>query len=195
MPDSSFSVQLEEFIKDKQPKTLRNLADKFAEKSFAVLFLLLMVIPALPLPTAGITHIFEVIAMLLAIELLAGRKSVWLPKKWHNLKLPAKLQTSALPLLIKLINKVEKYSRQRFSKTLNNQLTVRITGLIIFVLTVFAFLAPPFSGLDTLPALGVVIISLAMIFEDFVLSIIGFLVGLVGVGLVVTLGRFVFQLI
>ena len=195
MANAGFSLQLQDFLKGNQPKTLQNLIDNFAEKSFAVLFLLLMVIPALPLPTGGITHIFEIIAMLLALELIAGRKSVWLPKKWHNLTLPTKLQTSALPSLIKLINKVEKYSRPRLSKVLGNRVTVRIIGLIIFILTLFAFLAPPFSGLDTLPALGVVIISLALIFEDLILSIIGLLVGVIGIGLVITLGNLVFQLI
>ena len=193
MANANFSHQLKDFLKGNQPKTLQNLIDNFAEKSFAVLFLLLMIIPALPLPTAGVTHIFEIIAMLLALELIAGRKSVWLPKKWHNITLPIKLQTSALPALIKLISKVEKYSKQRLSKVIGNSVSARIIGLIIFILTLFAFLAPPFSGLDTLPALGVVIISLALIFEDLILCIVGLIVGVVGIGLVITLGRLVFR--
>ncbi len=159
------------------------------------MFLLLMVIPALPLPTGGITHVFEIIVMLLALELIAGRKSIWLPKKWRELNLPTKLQTSVLPSLLKLIRKIEKYSRPRLSRALSNSVSVRIIGLIIFVLTLFAFLAPPFSGLDTLPSLGVVIISMALIFEDLILSIVGIIVGITGVGLVIALGRLVFQLV
>jgi hypothetical protein len=34
---------------------------------------------ALPLPTGGATHVFEIIAMLLALELIAGRDQIWLP--------------------------------------------------------------------------------------------------------------------
>ena len=195
MANEKFSKQLQNFLNSKKPKTLQKLIDNFGEKSFAILFLILMVIPALPLPTGGITHIFEIIVMLLALELIVGRKSVWLPKKWRFKNLPTKLQTSALPSIIKFISKIESFSRPRLSKALSRSLSVRITGLIIFVLTLFAFLAPPFSGLDTLPSLGVVIISLALIFEDLVLSIVGLVVGIIGISLVLLLGKLVFQLI
>ena len=194
MIEAKFSRQLEDFLKSKKPKTLQSLEDDFAEKSFAIIFLLLMVIPALPLPTGGITHIFEIIVMLLALEQVAGRKSLWLPKRWRDKKLPNKLQTSALPALIKFVSKVEKFARPRLSGVLNNDISVRLIGLIVFGMTLFAFLAPPFSGLDTLPSLSVVLISLAILFEDMALSIVGLVVGAVGIGLVITLGSLVFRL-
>src|SRR6185312_10795047 len=45
-------------------KTLDGLIDLFGEKSFALLFVLLLGVPALPLPTGGATHVFEIIAIL-----------------------------------------------------------------------------------------------------------------------------------
>jgi hypothetical protein len=57
------------------------------------------------------------------------------------------------------------------------------------VFTAAAFIAPPFSGLDTLPSLGVVLTALGVIFEDILIVIIGFLVGLTGIGLVIFLGE------
>jgi hypothetical protein len=42
-----------------------------------------------------------------------------------------------------------------------------------------AFLAPPFTGLDTLPALGVVLLSLGVLLEDFFLVVLAVIVGLV----------------
>lgn len=195
MVNAKFSLQLEEFLKSKKPKSLQNLIDNFAAKSFAILFLLLMITPALPLPTGGITHIFEIIVMLLAIELIAGRKSVWLPMKWRNKNLPIKLQKSALPSFIKFIKKIEKFSKPRFNNILSSNISIRILGLSIFVLSLIAFLAPPFSGLDTLPSLGVVLISLAFIFEDLILCIVGLMVGFIGAGLVIILGNLVFKLL
>jgi hypothetical protein len=50
-------------------------------------------------------------------------------------------------------------------------------------------LAPPFSGLDTLPALGVVLLSLGVLLEDFLVVIAGVMVGVAGVLLEITLGR------
>ena len=191
---TKFSQSLNTLLKSNQALTLNALVDAFTEKSFAVLLLLLLAIPALPLPTGGVTHIFEIIAMLLALELIAGRTSVWLPHSWLSKQLPSALQSTALPKLIRIIKWAEKYSKPRLELLQNGKFSLRIIGLIVFVLTLFAFLAPPFSGLDTLPSLGVVLISLGLIFEDFFISLVGLILGAVGVGLVLVLGKAVFQL-
>ncbi|HEY7919634.1 MAG TPA: DUF5996 family protein [Streptosporangiaceae bacterium] len=49
-------------------------------------------------------------------------------------------------------------------------------------------LAPPFTGLDTLPALGVVLISLGWLLEDILVVIAGLIVGAGGVILEIVLG-------
>ena len=51
-----------------------------------------------------------------------------------------------------------------------------------------AFVAPPFSGLDTLPSLGVVILSLGVLLEDFLVAVVGLVAGAAGVALEVALG-------
>ena len=80
MPEGErLSDQLEGWLRSEHAKTIGSLIDVFEEKSFAVLFVLLLALPALPLPTGGVTHVFEVIAMLLALELIVGRRRVWLP--------------------------------------------------------------------------------------------------------------------
>ena len=48
--------------------------------------------------------------------------------------------------------------------------------------------APPFSGLDTLPSLGVVVIGLGVLMRDAVLATVGALIGAVGVATVLALG-------
>jgi hypothetical protein len=193
MTAKRFSQNLEDLLASKKRLTLADIIDKFAEKGFAMLCLLLMALPATPLPTGGITHVFEVIVLLLALELIAGRKHVWLPKKWLHRELPHSLQKSALPKFVTYIRKVEKYSKPRWSKLTHNNLFGRLVGLAILVFTVFAFISPPFSGLDTLPALGAVLVSLSILLDDIVLSVIGLVVGAVGVGLTLTLGKAVFN--
>ncbi|OHB03525.1 MAG: hypothetical protein A3B14_03030 [Candidatus Zambryskibacteria bacterium RIFCSPLOWO2_01_FULL_45_21] len=195
MRDESFSQHLEKWLKSDRPKTLQGLIDNFAEKSFAILFLVLMSIPALPLPTGGVTHIFEIIAMLLALELIAGVRQVWLPKNWGRLNLSSRLQNSTLPFLIKSIRQLEKFTRPRLNVVISNFIVVRLIGLLVFILTFFAFVAPPFSGLDTLPSLGVVLIALAIILEDFLLFVFSLTIGLVGIGLVIAIGKTLISLI
>ena len=190
-----FSQRLKILLSSKQPKTLKDLLDSFAEKSFAILFLLLLAASALPIPTGGITNIFEIIAMLLAIELISGRKTVWLPKSWLNKELPKSLQSSALPRFIRIIRWFEKFSRPRLSNLLNKEVTIRLIGLVFLIFSLFSFLAPPFSGLDTLPSLGIVILALALIFEDFIMSVIAIIIGSIGVLLILILGKAALSLI
>ena len=55
-------------------------------------------------------------------------------------------------------------------------------------LAIGAAVAPPFSGLDTLPALGAVAVALSIILEDVVVLGIGLAIGAAGIGLILTVG-------
>ena len=170
-------------------RSLNAVIKAFGNKAYMVLFILLMATPALPIPTGGVTHIFEIIVALLCLELIIGRESIWLPKSWLSKQLPEKLVKEGLPSLAKKLDKIQKLSKPRLARLLNKRIASRIVGLFILVFTATAFIAPPFSGLDTLPSLGVVLTALGVIFEDILIVIIGFLVGLTGIGLVIFLGE------
>src|SRR3954465_14511763 len=81
------SAQIERWLASDSDKTLGGLVEMFQEKSFALIFILLLGVPALPLPTAGATHVFELIAILVALQLVAGRDKIWLPQRWRKLEL------------------------------------------------------------------------------------------------------------
>ena len=66
-------------------------------------------------------------------------------------------------------------------------------GVLAIVGTAGAFLAPPFSGLDTLPALGVVVLSLGVLLEDALIALVGALLGTVGIALELVLGAAAFH--
>ena len=70
---TTVSDELERWLSGPGEKTLGSLIELFEEKSFALVFVLLLGVPALPLPTGGATHVFEIIAVLLALQLIAGR--------------------------------------------------------------------------------------------------------------------------
>ena len=191
--EKPFSDQLEAWLKSSKPKTLDSLITVFNDKSFAIVFLLLMILPALPIPTGGITHIFEIIVALLALEMLAGLKSVWLPKRWRHMKLGKTIEGKVVPLLLRRIRWFEKYSTPRGGYVFRLPLFTRVTAIVILVFTIVAFLSPPFSGLDTLPSLGVVVISLALILDDFAMYVAGTAIGVVGTALVIGLGSAIFK--
>jgi hypothetical protein len=165
------------------------LAEHFGPKSFAILFVLLLGVPALPLPTGGATHVFELVAALLAFELVAGRKVIWLPDRWRRLELAGERRQRFVSRLIAAIRRLERISRPRARFLFGHRLTNVVFGLLVIAGCAGAFLAPPFTGLDTLPALGVVLLSLGVLLEDPVFAVLGVAVGGAGVVLEIALGR------
>ncbi len=89
----------------------------------------------------------------------------------------------AVPFISRRIRWFEKFSEPRLAGLFNQRWFIRILGLVIIVFTIGAFIAPPFSGLDTLPALGVVIICLAIVLEDVVVLAVGGAIGAGGIAL------------
>jgi hypothetical protein len=182
------SDALERWLEGDGDKTLGSLAEVFEEKSFAILFVLLLGVPALPLPTGGATHVFEIIAVLLALQLIVGREEIWLPERWKKLELAGPKQQKFLAGLMRLIRRLERIARPRLRFVFNHRLSNAGFGLLVIAGTVAAFVAPPFTGLDTLPSLGVVLISLSVLLEDVLVGIAGVIVGAAGVLLEIILG-------
>jgi hypothetical protein len=179
---------LERWLTSDDEKTLGSLIELFEQKSFAILFVVLLGVPALPLPTGGATHVFEIIAMLLALELIAGREEIWLPQRWRRLELAGEKQQRFIAALTKVIRWLERFSRPRLRFLFNHRLSNIVFGLLVIGGSLAAFVAPPFTGLDTLPALGVVLLSLGVLLEDFLVVLAALIVGVAGVALEVILG-------
>ena len=171
------SDELQGWLDGDGEKTIGGLAAVFDKRAFALIFVLLMGLPALPLPTGGATHVAEVITVLLAAQLVAGREEIWLPRRWCARTLDT--DGRFIRVLFRVIRRVERHSKRRLTFLFGRRLSNLGFGVVVALGATAAFLAPPFTGLDTLPALGVVLISLGVLLEDFVF---------VAVGLVVTAG-------
>lgn len=151
--------------------------------------MLLLAVPALPLPTGGATHVFELVAILVALQLIANRDEVWLPERWRRLTMAGPRQERFISALMRLMRRLERISRPRMTYLLGHRLSRVVFGILVVVGCLGAFLAPPFSGLDTLPALGVVVLSLGVLLEDFAVALAGVVVGSAGIALEIVLGK------
>jgi hypothetical protein len=190
-PDSppSVSDELERWLSAEGESTLGSLIELFEEKSFALVFVLLLGVPALPLPTGGATHVFEIIAALLALQLIAGREEIWLPERWRGLQLAGPRQQRFIRGLMRMIRRLERISRPRLRFLFDHRLSNIVFGVLVLGGSAGAFLAPPFTGLDTLPALGVVLLSLGVLLEDIAVVLAALVVGAAGVILEIVLGK------
>jgi hypothetical protein len=187
-PPEKVSDELRSWLTSHREKTLVSLIELFGERSFAILFIVLLGVPALPLPTGGATHVFEIIAVLLALELIAGRENIWLPERWRRLELAGDRQQRFITALMKVIRRLERLSRPRLRFIFGHRVSNIAFGLLVIVGSVGAFLAPPFTGLDTLPALSVVLLSLGVLLEDVLIVVAALVVEASGITLEVVLG-------
>ena len=185
------SDDIEGWLNVEGEKTLGGLIEVFEKRAFAIVFVMLMGVPALPLPTGGATHVFEVIAVLLALELIVGRDEIWLPQRWRARKLAT--EGRFITTLVKTIRHLERISRPRLRFVFGHRLSNVVFGLLVAAGSIAAFLAPPFTGLDTLPALGVVLVSLGVLLEDFLLVAVGLVVGAAGIVLEIVVGGAAFE--
>jgi hypothetical protein len=186
--DARFSDELEEWLAEDPHKTFGEMVDVFEERGFAVAVVLGLGIPALPLPTGGVSHAFELLALVAAAQMVLGRSTLWLPERLRRRELGPTLGEKALPFLLRRIRWLEERARHRGTRLLDNRWFLRLIGLVLIAFTLFSAVAPPFSGLDTLPALGGVQIALALLLGDVLVLAIGLVVGTGGVALVITLG-------
>lgn len=193
--DAKLSDELRQWLAGDGERTIGSLVDVFGEKSFAVLFVVLMAVPALPLPTGGATHVLEIVTVLLALQLIAGRRRVWLPRRWRGIELAGPRRQRFVEGLTRLIGRLERISRPRMKLLLGTRAGDLLLGLLVVAGAVAAFVAPPFTGLDTLPSLGVVVLSLGALLEDGLIAAAGVLLEVAGIALTIALGRAAFSLL
>jgi hypothetical protein len=182
------SDELEHWLRSDGDKTLGGLIDLCRKRSFAILFLFLLGPSALPLPTGGVTQVLEVISIVLALQLMANRDQVWLPRRWRTLDLGSDKEARLLTGLLNGVRRLERVSRPRLRMAFDHRISNIVFGALVIAGSLGAFLAVPFTGLDTLPALGVVLISLAVLLEDFAVAVAGSVVLLAGVVLEIVVG-------
>jgi hypothetical protein len=111
-----------------------------------------------------------------------------LPQRWCRLDLAGPRQQRFLHALMRMIRRLERVSRPRLRFLFGHRLSNIVLGILVVGLSLAAFLAPPFTGLDTLPALGVVLLSLGVLLEDIAIVLIGLVAGAVGIVLEIILG-------
>ena len=99
------------------------------------------------------------------------------------------------PRILKVVRWFERWARPRLARILDLWPVKSLLGVFLLAFVAGALLAPPFSGLDTLPSLSFVIVCLGIIFSDAIIVALGLLIGTTGIALVIALGRAAWSLL
>ncbi len=183
----TFGDEMEGWLKG-EDVSLASLLHFFGRRSFALAFVILMAPSALPIPTGGVTHVLEFIALVFAVQLLVGREDLWIPHRWHHRSVVGDGNGRLVRGLLRFIRWCERWARPRGTFLFGHRGGNVVFGLLVVLGAVGALVAPPFTGLDTLPSLGVVILSLGVLFRDVVIATLGIVVIAVGITIEIVLG-------
>ncbi len=160
------SIALASWKASDSPKDLEHLVAIFGDRGLLILILILLFPAALPLPTGGFTHFFEIVALVPILQLVSGKPRTLHPRRIRGITLSHQFLDRFLPRIISVIKWFEGHSRPRLYRLLATQAAQSIIGIILLLFLAGAFLAPPFSGLDTLPAMGATVMILGLLLRD-----------------------------
>ncbi len=162
--------------------TLNELLTLGGERTFGFLFVLLSLPSALPVPAPGYSIPFGIVMLLLAVQLIIGRKKPWLPEDWLSKGFErtkvAGFITKGLPWL----QKIEAVSRPRLSIICTSPVGRLILGIAIALMSIAMMI--PIPGTNTVPAIGIFVIGFGLLDDDGAISLAGLTICTLAVGLV-----------
>ena len=175
------SVELEQFFfqtvrEDKV--TLKDILTLAGERTFGVLFVLLSIPSALPIPAPGYSVPFGVVMLVLAIQLIIGRARPWLPQGWNRSAFDLSQVQGIVKAGIPWRRRIEKISRPRLKYICTSLPGRVIIGCAIALMSVSMMMPIPLT--NTLPAIGIFITGFGLLDDDGAISLGGLVECLMG---------------
>jgi hypothetical protein len=138
-------------------------------RSFGFIMLLLALVAMLP----GISYVAGLLLAVPALEMIAGRVAPVFPTRIATRPLPTRHLARVVRRAIPVLRYLERAIHPRWHTPL--EVTKRVVGVVVLMLTVLLLLAPV-PMIQVVPALVIVLISLAYLEEDGILLSIALLI-------------------
>lgn len=144
------------------------------EKGFGLLFIVLALPSALPVPAPGYSTPFGVVIALVALQIIFGRSTIWLPARLKAMRIRPGLADKMLGTMARTLGRIERFVRPR-QKWIQSRSGLAALATVILLMAVLMILPIPLT--NTLPAMVVFILGIGLSEEDGMLAIAAFLVG------------------
>jgi hypothetical protein len=151
--------------------TLIWLLGHLHRRSFGFIMLLLALVAMLP----GISYIAGLLLAIPALEMIAGRVAPVFPRRIATRPLPTRHLARVVRQAIPVLRYLERAIHPRWHTPL--EVTKRVVGITVLLLTVVLLLAPV-PMIQVVPALVIVLISLAYLEEDGILLSIALIIAI-----------------
>ncbi len=160
---------------------LGGLIDTFGNRAFGALIFIFALPVAVPIAIPGISAILGAPLLLLTWQLMRGRTQPWLPDVMRNRSFRRVDFDAIMKRVLPWVRRLERLLGPRMIWLARNRAENLIGGLA-FVMAMILFLPVPFG--NTVPALAIAILALALLERDGIAVIVGTLVGCAAVAIV-----------
>lgn len=157
--------------------SIRDLLHAFGERAFGLGVIVFALPNATPIPFIG--ALFGIPLIFLAVQMALGHPHPWLPQALMDRSMQRTRFVSMVDLVEPKLRKVESILKPRLL-FLFSPMADRLIGFFVFLCALSIIV--PLPGSNFPPAIGVIVVALAVIAEDGVALIIGVVIGLLGLG-------------
>lgn len=168
------------FLEEQAPDRVK-LADIMLlaqERIFGFLLVILSLPSALPVPAPGYSTPFGFLIFLLAVQLIAGAKMPWLPRRMQNYSVKLETVQGVLKAGIPWLQRIEAISRPRLSYICTTLPGRIVIGSAIALMGISMMI--PIPGTNTLPAMGIFVTGFGLLEDDGAISLGGLVLCLMG---------------
>lgn len=154
-----------------QPVSLGEVLAETSEQSFGLVMALLTLPFLLPMPP-GVSTISGGGCILLGLQMAAGWKSPWLPKRVAEIKFPQAFMARLLRVVQSISQFLERFVRPRMPWLTNHMGIWRLNGVCICWLAFLLILPIPLT--NPIPTVGILLFVFAMLESDGLLMCISY---------------------
>jgi len=159
--------------------TIDELKVSMHERGFGILLMIFALPVSVPVPyIPGVTTVFALPLLFLAVQMLLGFEFPWLPKWLTKISIKRSTLRFIIMKSSPFLKKIERLLRPRLLFFTNSS-GAQVIGFFATVFAVSIALPLPFTNF--VPAIGIVAMSLGLLSRDGVTVIIGALIGTAGV--------------
>jgi len=158
---------------------LGDLTSMLGDRAFGVMILLLALPNGVPGPVIpGFSLIFGLPMVLLALQMLFGRRTPWMPRRMQRWSFRRGRLSGLLRRAAPAVERLELYFRPRYPR-LTTALAERIVGLLLIVFALILSLPIPFGNVPV--AWAICIVAMGIMERDGLSLVIGALISIAAV--------------
>lgn len=156
--------------------TIGEIVDRFGDRSFGVLILVLALPAWIPVLPPGVPSIFGIVIAGISCQMLVGREAPWLPDFVARRSIPAERFARLVTRTVPWLRRAELALRQRLDPAFAGGLGIRIVAFFCLLLALAVCIPLPMTNAG--PALSLAVIALGLIERDGLVVLAGIVLGL-----------------